>query len=328
MTKIGIELLNFNIEFSELQARVLRIEQLGYDSLWTADNIISKDHRTGEYKPTFEAWTTITALSAVTNRIRLGTMVTPARRRHPGLLAKTVSTVDAVSNGRLNLGMGTGDMESYFELWGMGLPSARERVAILREEIMILKRLWSELEVTFEGDYYTLNQANNNPQPVQQPHPPIWLGLVQGRTFMPKLVADTANGLCVYTCSDVAAKQHLDNVRRYCDAIDRDFSSIRTSRCVFLEIAEDEKSLSSVEMNLTATLEEQAKQVKASADPYNKYKKITQRHVIGTPEQVIEQLIGIIDLGFDHIILAGHDNPDSVELFAQEVLPTIQVYQS
>lgn len=326
MAEVGLELLGFGKEFSELRERARTIEALGFDSIWMADNIIWKDHRTGEYEPVFEAWTTLAALAEATSRIRLGSLVTPARRRHPALLAKMASTVDIVSEGRLNLGMGTGDVESHFELWGMPLPPVRERVAILREEINILKQLWTDREVTFTGDYYRLERANNNPQPLQKPHPPIWLGLVLGRTLMPKLAAEMADALSIYNCSDVAAQQHLANVARYCEAIGRNPATIHTSRSLFVTIDEDERNLPTVEMDLTATLEEQGRRVKQSADPYNEYKRVTQRHVIGAPPQVRDELIRIIDIGFDHITILGLDDLPSLTLFAHEVLPTLQSY--
>lgn len=324
MAKVGLELLDFGVGFQTLKGHAKEVEAMGFDSIWIGDNIIWKDHRTGEYEPIYEAWTTLAALAEATSQIRLGPMVTPCRRRHPALLAKMISTVDIISQGRLNVGLGTGDVESHLELWGMPLLSARERVNILREEIQILKRLWTEEEVSFTGDTYTLCGAVNNPQPIQEPHPPIWLGLVQGKTLMPRLVAEVADALNVYTCSDRAAREHLDTVARYCDEIDRDFAAIHKSRSLFVTISKDGKNLPVVEQELTATLSEQIGRVKAASDPYQEYKKITQRHIVGAPAQVRDELLGILELGFDHIILIGLDDLPSLELFAKEVLPVLQ----
>jgi len=323
MAKIGIELLGFGQDYAALRDITLKAEALGFDSIWHADNIIWKDHQTGEYDPIFEAWTLLSALTEATSRIRLGSLVSPARRRHPALLTKMVSTIDRIGNGRIDLGLGTGDVESHLEVWGISLPPVRERIAILREEIHIMKRLWTEYEVTYEGDYYNLNQANNNPPPVQNPHPPIWLGIVLGRTLMPKLAAELADGVVIYNASDIAAKQHLDNVARYCDKVGRDFREIEMARSIFVSISKNEKDLPQVEMDLTATLEEQGRQVKGSADSYNEYKKVTQRHVIGTPSQVAEQLIDMVGSGYENLILIGINDTPSLELFAAEVLPEI-----
>ena len=209
MAKIGIDQTDWTgWSFQKLKKFWLEIDAMGYDSTWVADNVVWYDNVTHEDMPIHEAWATLAVLATITKNIRLGSLVTPCRRRHPALLAKTCATVDWISEGRLNVGLGTGDIESHFELWGINLPPARERIEILREEIDILKRLWTEDKVSFEGKYYRLNDAPCNPMPIQKPHPPIWMGLVLGRTLMPKLIAGSANGVSVYICSDQAAQEH------------------------------------------------------------------------------------------------------------------------
>jgi alkanesulfonate monooxygenase SsuD/methylene tetrahydromethanopterin reductase-like flavin-dependent oxidoreductase (luciferase family) len=222
------------------------------------------------------------------------------------------------------VGLGTGDIESHFELWGIDLPPVRERIEILREEIDILKRLWTEDKVSFEGKYYRLYEAPCNPKPLQKPHPPIWMGLVLGRTLMPKLIAELADGISVMICSDHAAKEHLENVEKYCSEVGRDFSDIEKARDLYVYLSEDEKTLPLKEQDLIGTLEEQAKKVKSAKNRDLAYEHVTRRYVIGTPNKVAEDLLGILDMGFDHLTIIGLNSLPELELFAQKVIPILK----
>lgn len=325
MTKIGLDQSDWmGWDFEKLRRFWAESEAMGYDSFWVMDNVVWYDNITHKDMPVHEAWTTLAAMALETNQVRLGTMVTPARRRHPALLAKTCATIDAISDGRLNVGLGTGDSESHFELWGMELPSVRERIAILREEVEILKQLWTQETVTHQGKYYELNDAPCNPRPIQHPHPPIWMGLVLGRTLMPQLASKMADGVSVYTCSDVAAEQHLHNLARYCSEVGRDFTELELARNFYVYISEDEEKLPEIEQDLAATLEQQVGKVKEADNLDLAYEQVTRRYVIGTPAKVAEELCIIRDTGFDHLILIGLNTLDDLKLFADRVLPVVK----
>ena len=126
--------------------------------------------------PQLECFTTLTAVAAVTDRIRLTPTVVAASFRPPPLLAKIASTLDHVSNGRLTLGLGAGWQQSEYDAHGYAYPSNAERLAQMAEAIQVIKAMWTQAEPTFRGQYYTIDKAYNNPRPVQQPRPPLMLG--------------------------------------------------------------------------------------------------------------------------------------------------------
>ena len=126
--------------------------------------------------PTLECWTTLSALAAETERIRLIPMVLANLYRHPATLAKMASTLDVISEGRLVLGIGAGGGEGDHKAYGLPYPSTRERVAMVGEAVQVIRLLWSGERVSFEGNHYRLNNALCDPAPVQQPAPPILIG--------------------------------------------------------------------------------------------------------------------------------------------------------
>src|SRR5207249_714506 len=137
----------------------------GYDHLWVYDHVETVPRR--EPTHVFEAFTTLAALSQRTERIRLGQLVTCAAYRNAGLLAKEAAGVDVLSGGRLILGLGAGWFEREYEAYGYSFPSARERLAILEETLIAVKRLWTEETVTFHGDHVTLDGAYCDPKPLK-----------------------------------------------------------------------------------------------------------------------------------------------------------------
>lgn len=126
--------------------------------------------------PCLEAWTTLTAFAQATKRLRLGTLVTGIHYRHPAVLANMVATIDIISGGRLELGIGAGWNEEESGAYGIDLGTPRQRSDRLEEACHVLVGLLSEESTTFEGNYYKLREARCNPKPIQRPHPPICIG--------------------------------------------------------------------------------------------------------------------------------------------------------
>ncbi len=149
-------------------------EELGYDSLWAYDhfhNVPVPAHET-----MFECWTTLAAISQRTERIQLGQMVGCSPYRNPGLLAKITSNIDVISGGRLIWGIGAGWYEHEFTGYGYDFPKASDRIRVLRETVEIVKAMWSEPDVSYAGRYFTLEGAQCDPKPLQQPHPEVLIG--------------------------------------------------------------------------------------------------------------------------------------------------------
>jgi len=166
-------------------------EKLGYDSVWTYDHLSPFWTRRGEG---MEGWTLLAAIAQRTRTIKVGTLVTNVNLRNPALLAKMASTVDNLSGGRLILGLGTGDRLSRAELesHGYAFENLNVRIERLRETIFILKSLWSGKASSYNGRHYKLMTAANYPKPLQQPHPPIWVGGKHHRIL--EVAAELADG--------------------------------------------------------------------------------------------------------------------------------------
>jgi F420-dependent oxidoreductase-like protein len=149
-------------------------EEHGVETLFRSDHYISQSDEDGNVA--HDAWTTLAGLAARTTTLRLGTLVSPATFRLPGLLANAAATVDHISGGRIELGLGGGWMEREHRAYGFPFPETSERLARFAEQLEIIHRLWSDDRVDFRGTYYTLEDAPAQPKPVQQPHPPILVG--------------------------------------------------------------------------------------------------------------------------------------------------------
>jgi alkanesulfonate monooxygenase SsuD/methylene tetrahydromethanopterin reductase-like flavin-dependent oxidoreductase (luciferase family) len=227
-------------------------------------------------------------------------------------------------------------------LGGRGYPGPAERIAYLREEIDILKSLWTQEATDYDGKYYVLKEATNNPKPFQTPHPPVWVGLVMGRHVMPKVAAEQADAINVYNASDVAAGELLDLVKRHCDTIGRDYHAIPKSRSVNVIITDGSTEvpahvsaadgsfqhvIGSTEeraQDQSATLDEQFARVKAATEKHDVYSRLTERHVVGSPAQIAEELVRISGDTFDQVIVHGLNSTEALTQFAEEILPLIR----
>jgi F420-dependent oxidoreductase-like protein len=149
-------------------------DEAGFDHIWPFDHLIALGN-----DPTrliFDGWTILGAVAENTRRTRIGLNVTGNPYRHPGLLAKIAVTVDHLSGGRLEMGMGAAWNEPEFTMYGIPFPSAAERIRALDEACSVLKALWTEERASFKGRFYQLDAAIAEPKPVQKPYPPIWIG--------------------------------------------------------------------------------------------------------------------------------------------------------
>jgi F420-dependent oxidoreductase-like protein len=162
-----------NLPWEKTVERWQLFERLGFDSVWDCDHYVQPSRPDGPY---FEAWTLLAALAARTERIRVGVLVSSNTFRHPALLAKEAVTVDHVSGGRLELGLGAGWYEPEHRLYGLDFPEPRERVGRFREAVEIVDGLLRNELLTHEGRYFQLREAPFRPGPVQKPRPPLTLG--------------------------------------------------------------------------------------------------------------------------------------------------------
>jgi len=211
------------IEKYETMSRCAReAEQAGYDAIFLYDHF----HTVPEprLESVFECWTSIAALARDTSTIRLGQMVTCNSYRPPSLLAKMASGIDVMSHGRLILGIGAGWYDHEYHAYGYQYPDTPERLRMLRESLQVIKAMWTQEEAAFEGRYYTVRGAINEPKPVQKPHPPIWIGGA-GEKVTLKLVAQYGDA-CNFNADVATVKHKLDVLRQHCDTVGRDYDSI------------------------------------------------------------------------------------------------------
>ncbi|HEU4792075.1 MAG TPA: LLM class flavin-dependent oxidoreductase [Nitrolancea sp.] len=167
--------------FRELARDCQLVESLGFDTAWVTDHLLASND---ENTPYFESWTLIASLAMLTNRLRFGVMVSSNTFRNPGLLAKEAVTIDHASNGRVEIGIGTGWMEREHTAYSIPLPPIGERIEMLREAIEIIKSLMTEERTTYQGRFYQFEHAPFEPKPIQRPHIPIVIG-----AFKPRMLA-------------------------------------------------------------------------------------------------------------------------------------------
>ncbi len=204
----------------EVVERWQLFEQLGFDSVWNCDHFVQPSRPTGPY---FEAWTLLAALAARTERIRVGVLVTSNTFRHPALLAKEAITVDHISNGRLDLGLGAGWYEPEHHQFGLQFPAPGELVGRFREAVEIVDMALRQDTTAYAGTYYQLQDAPFRPPPIQQPRPPLMLGAHKSR--MLRIVAEYGDAWNSFGTVDEMRERNriLDE---HCAAIGRDPRSI------------------------------------------------------------------------------------------------------
>ena len=280
-------------------------EELGYDSVWLYDHFHNVPSPANE--TVFECWTTMAAISQVTSRVRLGQMVGCNSYRSPGLLAKITSTVDVISGGRLDWGIGAGWYEHEYQGYGYEFPAPKIRIGMLKETVEIVRSMWTEAETNYDGTYYQLAGAQCDPKPLQFPHPPIWIG-GGGEQLTLRVVArygDRSN----FAGSLENFAHKCEVLKNHCRVVGRDYDEIKKTMCGDLLLVENESELEGCSSPLGQPVEEWRK-----------------TNFVGTPDQVAEKMQGYLDLGCTGFIPWHADYPDhrSLRLFAEKVMPNFR----
>lgn len=282
-------------------------EELGYDSIWVYDHFHNVPKPAQE--AVFECWTTIAAISQRTSRIRLGQMVGCNSYRNPGLLAKITSTVDVISGGRLDWGIGAGWYESEYRGYGYEFAKPSDRIGMLKETVEIVKSMWSQPETTYDGKYYKMSRANCDPKPLQQPNPPVWIG-GGGEQLTLRVVAQHADVSNFGSSLEEFTKKRAI-LQQHCKVVGRDEDTIRKtiSSEVFIRETEAEV-IAAGSKNLWG---EPAESWRSKA-------------LVGTPEQVSEKIQKYLDAGCTGFVpwCADYPSTESLELFATKVIPNFR----
>jgi F420-dependent oxidoreductase-like protein len=285
-------------------------ERLGYDSAYTFDHLTSVAIMTDPFDPSLEAWTALAALAAETNRIRLGALVTCNTYRHPGVLAKMATTVDVISGGRLDFGIGSGWYAPEHQMYGIPFRTAAERCAMLDEALTVIRRVWTEREASFAGRFYTLAAAIAEPKPVQRPHPPI-LVAASGEKRMLRIVARHADAWNGFGSPEVFRRK-IALLAEHCRAEGRDVERIEKS------------------VLLPAFLGDNPAAWEPMVQGYAMYQGISPDEargwmLLGSPAAMVDQIERFLAAGVTHFILQLNlFNPDVMARFAAEVMPSFR----
>ncbi len=290
-------------------------EEHGVETLFRSDHYISQVDEDG--KVAHDAWTTIAALAARTTTLRLGTLVSPATFRLPGLLANAAATADHVSGGRIELGIGAGWMEREHRAFGFPFPETRVRVEMFAEQLEIVHRLWTEDRVDFHGRHYVLEDAPGLPKPVQKPHPPILVGGsgLRGTADPAARFADEYNSPFV-SPDDFAAIRA--KVVAACERAGRDPATMRFSTmCGCL--------IGATQADALERARELYGRVPRDDDFDTWLEGYSNRSLIGSVDEVAEQLGAYERAGCDRVMLQHllHADLEPVRLIGRELAPAV-----
>ena len=295
------------LDYKALLDYAVEAELLGYDSVWVNDHLIFGSG-------ILECWTTLSSLVPITERIRLGTLVLCNNFRYPSVLAKMAATLDYISEGRLEFGIGAGWYEEEHRAYGIPFPKPAERVERLKEAVEIIKKIWTEESPHYYGKFYKIEGAVCEPKPLQKPHPPITIGGA-GEKLMMRLIAQHADRCNFAHRSPVEYAHKLNVLKEACSKVGRRFDEIEKSWWGRAMISNDVEEINAqlkalyLSQKRDSPFEEWVEEIKANS-------------IVGTPEECIEKLREYTRLGVTYFILRFGDAPakKGLRLFAEEVI--------
>ena len=201
-------------------------DEAGFASIWVMDHFFQIEVVGEAEEPMLEGYSALSYLAGVTERAKLGTLVTGIQYRHPGILMKTVTTLDVLSGGRAYLGIGAGWYERESKGLGVPFPSTSERFERLEEALQIARQMWSREVSSYEGSHYQLAETLNNPPPISSPHPPVMIGGMGERKTL-RLVAQYADACNLFIYGGAEQISHkLDVLEGHCEEVGRDYDEI------------------------------------------------------------------------------------------------------
>jgi F420-dependent oxidoreductase-like protein len=304
-----------DVTWEDWLALAAACEEHGVGTMFRSDHYLSVADR--RERGSLDAWATIAALAAVTERLRLGTMVSPATFRHPSVLAKMAATVDHVSGGRVELGIGAGWWEREHELYGFEFPPMGERIDALEEQLQIVRGHWAEGPFSFEGEHYRVLELDALPKPVQRPRPPLILG-AKGRPRSLRLAARYADeyNTAMSTAAEIADLR--DRLDQACEEEGRDPATLPLSMMTGWLVGADREDLHDRARRLAEWQGE---------EPDGEALLAAERDctIKGTVPEAIEQLQELEAAGLSRIMGQHllHRDLDPVALMGREIIPAL-----
>lgn len=288
-----------------------------FESIWVYDHFHTVPKPTDE--STFEAWSLMAAFAAATSRVRLGQMCTCMGYRNPAYLAKVAASIDAVSGGRVEMGIGGGWYEQEWRAYGYGFPGAGDRLGMLDEGVQIMRQLWTAGTATLSGRHYQVDGAISRPLPLQDGGIPLWIaGGGEKKTL--RIAAKYARYTNFEATPEVFARKS-QILAEHCKDVGTDFDAIVRSSNFNVVIGETEKDVADKLAWIKAHY-----QPLVSADELERYMDLYSGGLVGTPEQIVERLTkaGQAGLGYmiGYFLDAAYDR-ESIDLFASKVVPEL-----
>jgi alkanesulfonate monooxygenase SsuD/methylene tetrahydromethanopterin reductase-like flavin-dependent oxidoreductase (luciferase family) len=301
----GVTIPQIKRTWAEATANSLEFEAMGYDSLWVCDHLYGPQ---SPQIPILEAWSLIAAVAAVTSKVEIGTLVTPAGMRNAAHLGKVIATVDNIAEGRIIPGLGAGWMPREFTDFGTPFLNTGQRLGQLRETVELLKRMWTEPSVSYDGKYVKAENLVCEPKPVRVP--PILIG-GSGEKVTLKLAAQHADIWNHQAARQSELPRKVEVLKERCAEVGRDPSTITISQQCLVTIAPDEAS--------AGPMVDTAKKIFGGhmGDPTGPLA------IAGSPQRVREQIQKHIDLGCTMFLIEffGRDTREPAQLFAETVIP-------
>lgn len=260
-------------------------EQAGFSSLWVMDHFFQIEMVGKPEEPMLEGYNALSLMAAVTKKVRLGTLVTGVIYRYPGILVKSVTTLDVLSGGRAYFGVGAAWYGREANALGVPFPPLKERFERLEETVQIALQMWSGKIAPYAGKHYRLAETLNSPQPISKPHPPIMIGGVGEKKTLP-LVAQYADACNLYAFESLdVVRAKLEVLRRHCEAIGRPFEEIERTAIGALDLRRGKMSA----------------------------------------REAIEHCRGVRDAGIQHFIVSmpGDYELTPIEVMGREVIPAL-----
>jgi F420-dependent oxidoreductase-like protein len=289
--KVGIQVPNFTWpggpeRIGNRLAEIARAaDQGGFASLWVMDHLFQIRGVGPVENEMLECYATLSYLAGLTKVVKLGAMVTAAVYRHPGVLIKSVTTLDVLSGGRAYLGIGAAWNEQEARGLGIPFPPLKERFERLEEILQIARLMWSDEQEPFQGKYYQLERSLNHPQPLSKPHPPVLIGGMGERKTL-RLVAQYADACNLFARAGVETlKAKLEILKKHCEKVGRDCNEIEKTSLVSVHLAPGKTSVS----------------------------------------EVIEQCRSLADIGIQHVIFNMPNDFEikPLEIIGREIIPVV-----
>ena len=311
--KFGVQATQSGVTWEDLLSLWQELDrESNFDHLWLMDHFVTGAGTAADSSgPCMEGWTALAALAQATSRVRLGILVTGNTYRHPAVLAKMATTVDHISGGRLEFGLGAAWHTYEHQAFAIPFHTVRERLERLDEAVQVIKLLWTEQRPKFEGRYYQLDEPPYNPPNVQQPHPPILIG-GSGRKRTLRTVAKYADATNVQGTPE-EVRQLFEVLEGHCRDVGRDYSQIRRTMQLLLFLTDDPGFQQRVVQGVMAFRSVGEEEARRSV-------------LLGSVEDVKSQVREFADAGVQEIMLAQfpRTHRESLLRFSQEVAPAFR----